>query len=399
MPHGMRGNRSAGWVVALLFLMVVCSGAVFAQNVAQDVAQDAARGAARAPGSVDAQQGAPATQDDGTPHPASVKPGQAQPAIEQPASSSQQTAGQQTAGSADQPGGAAAAAADTGIDPSLVFRTEVEEVLLHATVTDENRRPVVNLNQDAFQIFEDGQPQRIVSFRREDVPVAMGIVIDNSRSMREKRPSVNAAAMNLVRAGNPQDQVCVINFNNEYYLDQDFTGDVALLQSALDKIESRGGTALYDALMATSEHLMKSAKQEKKVILVVTDGEDTASHRTLEEAVRAIAVNGGPSIYSIGILEHGKEKEARRALRILAEKTGGAAFFPEDIKEVEAISQEIAHDIRNQYTIAYKPSVPEPAAGYRQLVVKASASGYKGLSVRTRSGYFAAGEETPPASR
>ena len=101
---------------------------------------------------------------------------------------------------------------------------------LHATVVDDHQRPVTTLGRAAFQVFEDGKPQRITSFRREDIPVALAIVIDNSGSMRDKRASVNAAALNLVRASNPQDQVCVINFNNEYYLDQDYTGSIDLLQ-------------------------------------------------------------------------------------------------------------------------------------------------------------------------
>ena len=103
---------------------------------------------------------------------------------------------------------------------------------LRATVVDEHRRPVTNLDRNDFQVFEDGKPQPITLFRQEDVPVTLAVVIDNSGSMRDKRPSVNAAAMNLVRESNPQDQVCVINFNNEYYLDQDYTGDVALLQDS-----------------------------------------------------------------------------------------------------------------------------------------------------------------------
>lgn len=280
-------------------------------------------------------------------------------------------------------------APEKGPDGGYVFRAEVQEVTLRATVVDEHRRPVTTLNQNAFQVFEDGKPQAITIFRRDDIPVALAVVIDNSGSMRDKRTSVNAAALNLVRESNPQDQVCVINFNNEYYLDQDYTGDVALLQDALEHIESRGGTALYDALVATTGHLMKSAKLQKKIILVVTDGEDTASHESLEEAVRAIAVDGGPAVYAIGILGHEKEKKARRALRILAEQTGGVAFFPEDLSEVQGISQQIAHDIRSQYTIGYKPSTPKSDGGYRQVMVKASASGYKGLTVRTRSGYYA----------
>jgi VWFA-related protein len=282
---------------------------------------------------------------------------------------------------------------------TFVFKTEVQEVTLHATVVDDHQRPVTTLDRASFQVYEDGRPQRITSFRREDIPVALGIVIDNSGSMRDKRPSVNAAALNLVRASNPQDQVCVVNFNNEYYLDQDYTGNVGLLRDALERIEARGGTALYDAVVATSDHLMKSAKLQKKIILVVTDGEDTASRDTLEQAVRAIAVDGGPTVYTIGLLGGEREKKARRALRIIAEQTGGVAFFPASVNEVEAISQQIAHDIRNQYTIGYKPSTPKTEGGYRQVKVDAAASGYKKLQVRTRSGYYATGGEKASVSK
>jgi VWFA-related protein len=286
-----------------------------------------------------------------------------------------------------------------GIEPeknssgTFVFRTEVREVTLHATVVDKRQRLVTTLDRGAFKVFEDGRPQRITSFRREDIPVALGIVIDNSGSMRDKRPSVNAAALNLVRASNPQDQVFIVNFNNEHYLDQDYTGDVSLLRDALERIEARGGTALYDAVAATSDHLMKTAKLQKKIILVVTDGEDNASRNTLEKAVRTIAVDGGPTVYTIGLLGGEREKKARRALRIMAEQTGGVAYFPEDLNEVEAISQQIARDIRNQYTIGYKPSASKTEDGYRQVKVDTVARGYKKLSVRTRSGYYATSGE------
>jgi Ca-activated chloride channel homolog len=300
--------------------------------------------------------------------------------------------GAATAAAAQAAGPSTAAQAPGKNDAGLyVFKTEVQEVVLHATVMDEHHRPVFNLNRDAFRVFDDGQLQRITSFHQDDVPVAMAIVIDNSGSMRDKRPSVNAAALNLVRASNPQDQECVVNFNNDFYLDQDYTSNVGLLRAALEHIESRGGTALYDALVATSDHLMRSAKLQRRVILVVTDGEDNASHDTLEQAVRAIAVDGGPAVYSIGLLGHERARKARRALRVLSEQTGGVAYFPADLSQVDAISQEIARDIRTQYTIGYKPVAPEastPQPGYHRVMVTAKAHGYKRLSVRTRTGYY-----------
>jgi Ca-activated chloride channel family protein len=270
-----------------------------------------------------------------------------------------------------------------------IFKKQVDEVLLHATVVDEHNRLVTNLARNDFTVFEDGKPQKVTLFRREDIPVAMGIVIDNSGSMRLKRPAVNAAAINLVQASNPQDKVFIVNFNEEYFLDQDYTSSVPKLKDALERIEARGGTALYDATVASADHLKKSGDLEKKVLLVVTDGEDNASRESLEQAVRRLQVENGPTVYTIGLLQEEHSKRAKRALREMAEETGGVAFFPKDLGEVNAITSQIAHDIRNQYTIGYKPDTPQSAGGYRTVKVDAQAKGYKKLQVRTRSGYYA----------
>ena len=275
-----------------------------------------------------------------------------------------------------------------------IFKKEVDEVTLHATVVDSNNRLVTDLGRNDFQVFEDGQPQKIVSFRREDIPVAMGIVIDNSGSMRDKRPAVNAAAINLVKSSNPQDKVFIVNFNEEYFLDQDYTASIPKMEDALQRIEARGGTALYDATVASADHLKKSGPLEKKVLLVVTDGEDNASRESLEQAIRNLQAQNGPTVYTIGILGDEHSKRARRALRDMAEETGGVAFFPKDVSEVSAITTQIAHDIRNQYTIVYKPSKPQSAGGYRTVKVEANAKGYKHLQVRTRSGYYAGQQRT-----
>lgn len=273
-----------------------------------------------------------------------------------------------------------------------MFHAEVQEVMLHATVVDDKQRLITNLDKNAFTVFEDGKPQVITSFRHEDIPVAMGIVIDNSGSMREKRDKVNKAAVNLVRSSNPQDQVCVVNFNDEYYLDQDFTGDINKLREALEKVESRGGTALYDAVVATADHLKRNAKLQKKVLFVVTDGEDNASRESLEQAVRRLQEENGPTVYAIGLLGEEKARRARRALQQMAERTGGIAFLPKTLDEVDEISRTVAHDIRNQYTIGYKPTTPKNIPGYRTVHVDAKAHGYNKLTVRTRSGYYAGQE-------
>jgi Ca-activated chloride channel family protein len=273
---------------------------------------------------------------------------------------------------------------------TFVIRKDVDEVLLHATVVDDRQRIVTNLDKADFTVFEDGKPQTIISFHHEDIPVAMGIVIDNSGSMREKRTKVNQAALNLVRSSNPQDEVFVVNFNDEYYLDQDFTNDLLKLKEALEKIDAKGGTALYEAVVASADHLKRDAKLERKVLFVVTDGEDNASRETLEQAVKQLQEENGPSVYAIGVLgdeEH--PKRARHALEIIAQRTGGLAFFPKTLDEVDEISRQVAHDIRNQYTIGYKSTNPRSTGGFRQIRVEAKAKGHGKMSVRTKSGYYA----------
>ena len=272
----------------------------------------------------------------------------------------------------------------------FVYHTKVDEVMLHATVVDDKQRIVTNLDRTAFTVFEDGKPQSIISFHHVDIPVAMGIVIDNSGSMREKRAKVNQAALNLVRSSNPKDEVFIVNFNDEYYLDQDFTHDLLKLKEALEKIDARGATALFDAVVASADHLRKNARLEKKVIFLVTDGEDNASSETLEQAVKQLQEEGGASVYAIGILgdeEH--PKRARKALQVLAERSGGLAFFPKTLDEVDEISRTIASEIRNQYAIGYKPSTPKKAGEFRQIRVEAKAKGHGKLLVRTKSGYYA----------
>ncbi|MFZ0284115.1 MAG: VWA domain-containing protein [Terriglobales bacterium] len=275
----------------------------------------------------------------------------------------------------------------------FVFRKEVEEVALHATVVDGKNHMVMNLPKSAFTVFENGHPQTITSFRQEDIPVSMCIVIDNSGSMREKRDKVNKAALNLVRASNPQDEVCVVNFNDEYYLDQSFTNKISLLKDALEKVEARGGTALYDAMVATSNEMKAHSRLQKKVLFVVTDGEDNASRESLEETVRNLQQENGPTVYAIGLLGEERAHRARRALEMLAQATGGLAFFPKNLEEVDEISRTVAHDIRSQYTITYKPTTPKSVGGYRTIHVEARAKGYKKLVVRTRSGYYPGQEQ------
>jgi len=317
-------------------------------------------------------------------------PPEAPPRSSQPASAPAPAAGagqqppQQPPPSGQEPG------TDSG---TFVFHSDVQEVLLHATVIDDKQRIITNLEQNAFTVFEDGKPQVIKSFRHEDIPISLGIVIDNSGSMREKRAKVAKAAVNLIRASNPQDEVFVVNFSDEYYLDQPFTNRINLLQDALEKYETRGGTALYDAVVASADELKKHGKLQKKILFVVTDGEDDASRESLEQAVRRLQEENGPTVYAIGLLGEERQRRAKRALETMAERTGGIAFFPRTLDEVDAISSTVARDIRNQYTLGYKPTTPKSAGGYRTIRVDARGRGYGKLTVRTRSGYYAGQEQ------
>ncbi|HEX4022910.1 MAG TPA: VWA domain-containing protein [Acidobacteriaceae bacterium] len=280
-----------------------------------------------------------------------------------------------------------------------VFRTSVEEVVLNVTVVDGRDRMVTTLTEPDFTVFEDNVQQKISSFRLEDIPISLGILIDNSGSMREKRAAVNRAALDLVRASNPDDEAFIVNFSDDAFLDQDFTSSIEKLQSGLSHIDSRGGTALYDAVVASADHLAKAAKRPKQVLLIITDGEDNSSSTTLEETVRRIQDLQGPIVYSIGLLygdEGGREsKRAKRALQLLSDETGGLAFFPKSLAQVDDIAAEVAKDIRNQYTIGYHSTKPESEGGYRTIRVVVKASGYGKLAARTRPGYFPTTQKAP----
>ena len=398
---------AAGFV--LLTAVAVAQSAPPAQNTSPG-----SQGAPAATGSHPAQatqQQTPGTAQTATPPPANQPASQA-PAANQPASqaptdsapsANQPAAGQPAAGppangppANGQPAPGASQPANSGDqgqapigseNGGFVFTTEAREVVLHATVVDDRNRLVTTLDKPDFTVFENDKPQEIRHFQREDEPVAIGIVIDNSGSMREKRDAVNKAAINLVKASNPDDQVFVVNFNDEYYLDQEFTSDVKKLQAALEHVEARGGTALYDAIIASSDYLTRSPLQ-RKAIFVVTDGEDDASQESLEQAVHKLQQENGPVVYAIGLLGEEKSRRAKRALEMIAERTGGESFFPPTLAEVDDISRSIAKDIRNQYIITYRPTTPRSVQGYRTIHVDAHAKPYRKLTVRTRSGYY-----------
>jgi Ca-activated chloride channel homolog len=269
----------------------------------------------------------------------------------------------------------------------------VNLVVLHTTVLDDRQRFADGLKAQNFRVFEDKVEQKLSVFKREDLPVSMGLVIDNSGSMRDKRPRVNEAAITLVQASNPQDEAFVVNFNDDFYLDldKDFTSSVPELKEALERIDSRGSTALYDAIIGSLDHL-KKATRDKHVLLIVTDGEDNSSHYSLEKTVREIQKTD-TVIYTIGLLSQESKKsakKAKRALEDIARASGGVAYFPENVEDVHNICEQVAHDIRNQYTLAYYPTNSRRDGSFRTVTVEVIPPRGRGkLVARTRNGYYA----------
>ena len=279
---------------------------------------------------------------------------------------------------------------------TYTLRTAVGEVRLNASVLDGNGRMVKTLPREAFQVFEDGVQQTVASFRHEDLPVSLGILIDSSGSMYDKRAAVGRASIDLIKLSNPQDEAFLVDFSMEAFIDQDFTRDIKKLEEGLSYVKAAGGTAIYDAVIASADYLARNGKQPKQVLLLVTDGDDNASSSTLEETIRRVQELDGPTIYCVGLLfgpdeDRRESRHARRVLETLAEQTGGVAYFPRKLDEVDSIAQQVANDIRQQYTIAYSSSKAARLGGYRTIHVTAQQKGYNKLSVRTRSGYFPKG--------
>jgi VWFA-related protein len=273
-----------------------------------------------------------------------------------------------------------------------LFTADARLVVLHVTVADKDERLVTDLTRDDFRLFEDDKPQVIKDFKQEDVPVSVGILVDNSGSMRDKRLKVNSAAVEFVKSSNPDDEVFIVNFNDEAYLDTNgFTSDIARMQDALQRIDSRSGTALYDAVQMSLAFLNKKAKNDKRVLLLISDGEDNASRAALENVVRELQEQERTTtIYAVGLLsdeERRSAKRAEQALEHIARATGGPSYFPESVDEVQALTRRIAADIRNQYTITYTPAESsEP--GFRRVRVELEGNA-KRNQVRHRPGYYA----------
>lgn len=272
------------------------------------------------------------------------------------------------------------------------LQENVNEVLLNCTVVDDQNRLVKGLRPGDFQVWEDGVRQKIASFGEQDVPVSMGILVDDSGSMIGKRAIANQAALDLIHDSNSRDDAFIVNFNQNAYLDTALTSNVTDLMAGLAHFDDHGMTALYDAIAASSDELSKHANRPKQVILIITDGSDDASRLSLAQTIQRVQHLGGPVVYSIGLLydpvSQQDAQDARTALDTLARDTGGLAFFPRSPDQIDSIVAQIALDIRSQYTIGYHPTRSPDLGGFRTVRVAAHDRRYKRLIVRTTTGYY-----------
>jgi Ca-activated chloride channel family protein len=273
------------------------------------------------------------------------------------------------------------------VGQQAVFRADTRLVVVHATVRDGRGELVTTLNRDAFAVYENGKRQAITLFRRDDIPVSLGLLIDNSGSMRAVRSKVEAAALALARASNPQDEMFVLNFNDKAHIDVPFTSDVRVLEAGIGRVDSIGGTAMRDAIDLAQRYLVEHGMRDRKVLLVITDGIDNASVATREH-VEKQAEQRDTVVFAVGLFgDEERNRRGRHELDQLTDKTGGLAYYPASIDEVGSVALEIAHQIRNQYTIAYAPTNQRLDGSYR--TIRVTATGRERLSVRTRAGYLA----------
>ncbi len=284
---------------------------------------------------------------------------------------------------------------------SYQISVNVDLVVLHATVRDRKGRFVADLHEGQFEVHEDSVRQSIRLFRHEDIPVTVGIVVDHSGSMRRKLTDVVAAARTFVKSSNPEDEMFVVNFNEKVSLGLPeavrFTNRSEELERAISMTPAEGKTALYDAVGEALERLTAGSR-DKKVLIVISDGGDNASVRSLAQVLN-MAQQSSVLVYTIGVFDEEDPDKNSSVLNRLARSTGGEAFFPGQLKEVVTICERIARDIRHQYTIGYISTNATQPGTYRAIRVAAVATGFGKLIVRARAGYVAGGEPRPGQGR
>jgi VWFA-related protein len=275
---------------------------------------------------------------------------------------------------------------------------DVELVQLPVSVVDKDGFPVRGLQPEHFAVYEDKVQQDISLFKQEDIPLSVGLLIDVSGSMSDKLNGLNSATTTFVQESNPDDETAVLTFGDDVTLDQEFTQNTRELSRSISGLRPNGNTSLYDAVFLADKYVKENAFREKKVLLIISDGEDNHSKYQLKEVLEAIR-ESKIIVYSIGLLgpDSGSYNNnyllpdnGKKALKQLAEATGGAAFFPKNPREAVQVCQRIARDLRNQYTIGYRPSNPKLDGSWRKTVVKVNPPKTNPkVKVRTRQGYYA----------
>ena len=266
------------------------------------------------------------------------------------------------------------------------IRVDINLIVLHAAVLDRSSHPVSGLGRQAFRLIVDGRPRAITLFQADDAPVTAGILVDNSASMIPKGPEVLAAALAFARAGNTEDRLFVVHFNDQLRLGLDvpFTASIPKLEAALGRFTPEGTTALYDAIQLALIHL-KKAEFDRKILLIISDGGDNSSGASLPDIVK-LAQTSGVIIYCVGIYDDTDRDRNPRVLSELAELTGGRAYYPVELSDVTKDCVTIARDIRRQYTLGFDG---EADGEYHRVRASALAPEGGELEVQTRTGYFA----------
>jgi Ca-activated chloride channel family protein len=302
-----------------------------------------------------------------------------------------------------------AQADDLGTPGEDRIKIDTDLVNLDVTVIDQNNNPIANLKKEDFTIYEDKVKQTIESVNREEVPVSFGMVIDTSGSMRSKLQSVSDAAGLLIKQMRSDDEAFVASFKAEAELVQEFTDDRRELEDAVGQLYTSGGTALLDAIIATADYAQEKGKRRRKALVVISDGYEKNSSSKEKEVMEAIKEDE-VQVYLVGFIDEEEEKslfgkspvkKAKDLLSRIAEDSGGRAYFPKDIGEIQAIAAQISKDLRTQYVVSYYPSNDKRDGAFRTIQVDVNGASGRKLVARARRGYYArnAQGQAPAASQ
>ncbi len=291
-----------------------------------------------------------------------------------------------------------------------VFRAEVNQVIIYTSVYDGNSQLVSGLTADDFLVFEDRVEQEIINFAQTDIPSSIGIVLDSSGSMRNKIGKVEQAIELFLSFDNSQNELFLIRFDDEVELEEDFTRDIEDIKDAISNIIIKGGTALYDAIHLATEKVTEGT-EPRRILLVFTDGEDKDSYYELEELIGKVE-ESDCLIFIVAFLDNdlsedkgffglfkSKKQEVRDEIASITDSTGGKAFFPREVEELDPIFRQIAEELKNQYRISYVPSNEDKDGAWRRIDVQVKNAEEKGLKVRAKKGYFSDGEKQPRVRR